>query len=165
VSNDTVGTYQVAATRELTASPERAWQAWSDPELVRQWWGPIGFSCSRADIDFREGGRSLVSMQAAEEYGGMLMHNSWTYTHIAAPARLEFVLSFIDERGDVIDPAGLGLTGVPRDVRHVVTLRPTDAGRTELTVTEYGYSSTEARDLSQAGLEQSLDKMQAIFAS
>jgi uncharacterized protein YndB with AHSA1/START domain len=165
VSNEASATYQVVATRELTATPEQAWRAWSDPELVRQWWGPTGFSCPRADIDFREGGRSLVSMQAPEEYGGMLLHNSWTYTNISEPSRLEFVLNFVEERGNVLDPAVLGLLGVPKDVRHVITLRPIEGGRTELTVTEYGYSSAAARDQSHAGLEQSLDKMQAIFAS
>jgi uncharacterized protein YndB with AHSA1/START domain len=165
VSNDASVSYQVVVTRELTAAPAQAWQAWSDPGLVRQWWGPTGFSCPRADIDFREGGRSLVSMQAPEEYGGMLMHNSWTYTSISEPFRLEFVLNFVDEHGNVLDPADLGLPGVPKDVRHVITLRAIEGGRTGLTVTEYGYSSVEARDQSHAGLEQSLDKMQAIFAS
>ncbi len=164
MSSDSPATYQVVATRELMAAPERAWQAWSDPELVRQWWGPSGFSCPRADIDFREGGRSLVSMQAPEEYGGMVLHNSWTYTRISEPSHLEFVLNFIDEGGDLLDPGVLGLQGVPRDVPHVITLRPIEGGRSELIVTEDGYSSAEARDLSHAGLEQSLDKMQAIFS-
>ncbi len=32
-------------------------------------------------------------------------------------------------------------------------------GKTELTVTEYGYATDEAANLSKAGLEQCLDKM------
>jgi hypothetical protein len=52
---------------------------------------------------------------------------------------------------------------VPRAVRHVVTLRPTDGERTELTVREFGYGTAEARDVSRAGLEQCLDKMVAMF--
>jgi hypothetical protein len=52
---------------------------------------------------------------------------------------------------------------VPRAVRHVVTLRPADSGRTELTVQEFGYGTVEARDVSRAGLEQCLDKMVAMF--
>ena len=48
-------------------------------------------------------------------------------------------------------------------MRHVVTLRPVSDGRTELTVREFGYRTAEARDVSQAGLEQCLDKMVAMF--
>jgi hypothetical protein len=33
-----------------------------------------------------------------------------------------------------------------------------------MTVTEYGYTSSQAVDLSRAGLEQSLDKMAASLA-
>ena len=44
------------------------------------------------------------------------------------------------------------------------TFRATGEGGTELTVTEHGYTTEEARDLSRAGMEQCLDKMAAIFA-
>jgi hypothetical protein len=33
-----------------------------------------------------------------------------------------------------------------------------------MTVTEHGYTTEEARDLSKAGMEQCLDKMAAMFA-
>lgn len=48
----------------------------------------------------------------------------------------------------------------PRDVRHVVTFEPTTHG-TELTVTEYGYTSPQFYELSKAGLEECLDKLEA----
>jgi len=40
---------------------------------------------------------------------------------------------------------------------------PLADGRTAVTVTEHGYRSGEARDLSLAGLEQCLDKMAVMF--
>ena len=52
---------------------------------------------------------------------------------------------------------------MPSGVPHVVTLRPLEDGRTELTVREFGYATAEARDISQAGLEQCLDKMAALY--
>jgi hypothetical protein len=55
------------------------------------------------------------------------------------------------------------MTRVPREVPHVVELTPLEGGRTQLTVTERGYTSREARDVSQGGLEQTLDKLQALF--
>jgi hypothetical protein len=54
--------------------------------------------------------------------------------------------------------------GIPPDVwravRHVVTLRPAGSGF-ELTGREFG--SAGARDISRAGLEQCLDKMELLF--
>jgi uncharacterized protein YndB with AHSA1/START domain len=54
--------------------------------------------------------------------------------------------------------------GVPYDVPHVITFEAAGEGRTEMTVTEHGYTTEQARDLSRAGMEQCLDKMAAIFA-
>jgi hypothetical protein len=46
----------------------------------------------------------------------------------------------------------------------VITFKAVGEGRTEMTVTEHGYTTEQARDLSKAGMEQCLDKMAAIFA-
>ena len=157
-------TSEVVVVRELDAPPDQAWRAWSDPEQIRQWWGPIGFTCTRADVDFRVGGSTLVTMQAPAEYGGFSMHNRWTYTAITEPSRIEFVSTFADADGNVVDPAAVGIPpGVPAEVPHVVDLEPLPDGRTRVTVTEYGYTQEDARAQSQLGQEQCLDKMQALF--
>jgi uncharacterized protein YndB with AHSA1/START domain len=155
-------THDVSVTRLLDAPPEQAWRAWSDGEYVKRWWGPTGFTSPSAEMDFRVGGTSLVCMRAPAEYGGQDMYNSWTYEEIVEPERIAFTLAFVDAAGAPL-PAGSIPPGVPRRVRHLVTLSPADGGRTELTVREYGYATAEARDVSRAGLEQCLDKMQAIF--
>ena len=54
--------------------------------------------------------------------------------------------------------------GVPRDVPHVIVFKAAGDKGTEVTVTEYGYTTEQARDLSRAGMEQCLDKMAAMFA-
>src|SRR5215213_5815747 len=111
----------VAVSRELNASPEAAWRAWSDPDQIRQWWGPTGFTCPRADVDFRVGGATLVTMQAPAEYGGAQWSNRWTYTAIDEPSRIEFVSTFADSDGNTIDRATAGIpAGVPAEVPHVV---------------------------------------------
>ena len=152
-------TSEVVGRRVLGAPPEEVWKAWSVPDHVAQWWGPAGFTCPSAEMDFREGGSSLVCMRAPAEYGGMEMYNTWTYRRIEPHSRIEFDLAFTDaDRARVPSPPG-----VPEDVRHVVTLTRLGSDRTELTVTEYGYTLDEARDLSAAGLEECLDKMESMF--
>jgi uncharacterized protein YndB with AHSA1/START domain len=51
-------------TRVFDAPVEQVWNAWRDSEIVKQWWGPLGFTCPVAEMDFREGGTSLVCMRA-----------------------------------------------------------------------------------------------------
>lgn len=33
----------LVVTRIFDAPVERVWKAWSEPEAVREWWGPTGF--------------------------------------------------------------------------------------------------------------------------
>jgi hypothetical protein len=68
----------------------------------------------------------------------------------------------LSRHGKRIDPARLGLPpDIPQDVRHVVTFKAVDHRQTEMTVTEYSYTSDQVFDLSKAGLKQVLDKMGA----
>jgi uncharacterized protein YndB with AHSA1/START domain len=163
--NDKAGTYDVVITRVLDVPVGEAWMAWSDPEYVTRWWGPAGFTSPSAEMDFRVGGASLVCMRAPAEYGGQDMYNTWTYTRIDPYGRIEFVSNFADEDGTHLDPADMGMPpGVPRDVPHEIVFKAAGENRTEVTVTEHGYTNEQARDLSKAGMEQCLDKMAAIFA-
>ena len=156
-------TYNVVATRVLDAPPTQVWEAWRQPALLQQWWGPKVFSVPVARVDFREGGVTLLAMQAPAEMGGFTLYNTWTYTRLDPHQRLEFVLRFTDPAGAPLDPATLGIQDVPAEVPHVVTFRPVGEGQTEMTITEHGYTAEAARDLSRAGLEECLDKMSVLF--
>jgi uncharacterized protein YndB with AHSA1/START domain len=155
----------VVVTRVFDTPLEQVWRAWVEPEMVKQWWGPTGFTCPLAEIDFREGGTSLVCMRAPKDYGGQDMYNTWTYTKIIPNERIEYTSNFSDRDGIKRTPAQEGIpAGVPEDGHHVVTFKDAGNNRTEMTVTEHGYTSDQAHDLSKTGLEQCLDKMAAIFA-
>ena len=152
-------------TRVFDAPVELVWKAWTDPQHVMRWWGPNGFTAPVARIDFREGGTSLVCMRAPKEFGGQDMYNTWTYQKIVPMELIEFILDWADKDGNRVDPAAMGLPpNMPRDVRHVVTFKAVCDKKTEMTVTEYGYTSDQMLEMSKAGLEQCLDKMAAIFA-
>ncbi len=163
-TNDNTQTFDVVVTRVFDAPVEEVWKAWSSPAYVTRWWGPTGFTSPSAEMDFRVGGASLVCMRAPAEYGGQDMYHTWTYTRIDPHERIEFVSNFADEDGTHIDPAAMGMpTGVPREVPHVIVFKAAGDNGTKMTVTEYGYTTEQARDLSRAGMEQCLDKMAAMF--
>jgi uncharacterized protein YndB with AHSA1/START domain len=154
-------TRDLILTRTFDAPVESVWKAWSDSEHVKRWWGPTGFSAPVAKMDFREGGSSLVCMRSPQ---GHDMYNTWTYKKIVPMSLIEFVLDWADKDGNRVDPASMGLPPtMPRDVRHVITFKSVGTNKTEMTITEFGYTSDEHFDLSKAGLEQCLDKMAALF--
>ena len=163
--NTATNNRNVVVNRVIHAPVDQVWKAWSDSNYVMQWWGPTRFTCPLAKMDFREGGTSLVCMRAPKEFGGFDMYNTWTYSQIIPLARIEFINKFADQNGNQVDPDEIGIPpGVPHEVRHVITFKALNNSQTELTVTEFGYGSDEAHDISKAGMEQCIDKMTAIFA-
>jgi uncharacterized protein YndB with AHSA1/START domain len=157
--------HNVVVTRVFETPVEQIWNAWVEPEMVMQWWGPTGFTSPSAQMDFREGGTSLICMRAPQEFGGQDMYSTWTYTKIVPDERIEYIFNFSDKDGNKLLLAQLGMpAGVPEDGHHVVTFRDLGDNRTEMIVTEHGYTSDQAHDMSKAGLEQCLDKMAGIFA-
>jgi len=160
MTQDASSTKTMTVTRTFDAAVADVWKHWSDSEKVMKWWGPKGFTSPLAKMDFREGGVSLVCMRAPKEFGGFDMYNTWTYKKIVPNERIEFTLNFADKDGNKLDPAQMGLPpGIPKDVPHVITFKALGDKKTEMTVSEFGYTTDEAVNTSKAGLDQCLDKM------
>ena len=156
-------TKQIEVTRTFNAPVEMVWRIWTDPELVKRWWGPKHFTSPVARLDFREGGKSLVSMKAPTEMGGREFYSIWLYVKIIPLQTIEFIQSLSDEDGNKTDPTKVGMpSDFPIDIRTVVTFKEVAGNKTEMTVTEYADFGTIS-NFAQIGLEQSMDKMVAIF--
>jgi uncharacterized protein YndB with AHSA1/START domain len=154
---------QIEVTKIFNAPVEMVWEVWVDPELVKRWWGPKHFISPVAKIDFREGGKSLVSMKAPKEMGGQEWYSVWEYVKIVHLETIEFIQSLADKDGYKTDPTKVGMPAdFPMDIKTVVTFREIANNKTEMTVTEYADFGTIS-NFAQIGLEQSLDKIAAIF--
>lgn len=46
----------VLIRRLVRGTPEQVFEAWTDPEQVKSWWGPAHVSCPECSIDLRVGG-------------------------------------------------------------------------------------------------------------
>ena len=156
--------FDVEVVREFEAPIARVWAAWVEPEGLRQWWGPQGFTCPRAEVDARPGGRISVTMRAPLEWGGSEHHSTWSITELQEPTRLAYVHQFADAEGNALTPAeaGVPMDGVPGRSEHEVDLVDLGDGRTRLHMLEHGYGTESARDLSKSGLEECLDKMAVL---
>lgn len=85
---------QIILTRLIAASPDKVWQAWTDPALLPTWFGPEGFSCKTKEIDLREGGQWRFDMIGPD---GTVYANRHRFTRMVKAARLEFLLDSDDD--------------------------------------------------------------------
>ena len=162
--DSSVETRDLVVTRIFNAPIQRVWNAWTDPQQVMQWWGPIGFSSPSAKMEFREGGTSLVCMRASKEFGGQEHYSTWAYSKIVPMRTIEYIHNLADKHAHKADPVKLGLPpDFPRDQRHLVTFKDLGNGKTEMTITQFDWTVCKMLQLAELGLNQSLDKLAAIF--
>ncbi|WP_135554369.1 SRPBCC family protein [Paenibacillus cymbidii] len=148
--------------RVLDIPIEMVWRGWTDPKLVRLWWGPADYTSPSCEIDLREGGRYLFCMRAPQEQGGQDFYSTGIYSTIIPMERLEFTQHLSDPDGNPIDPAQVGMPAdFPFEVRLEITFKALDGGRTELTIVEHGWSEGHMSTLAELGMRQSLDKFAA----
>jgi uncharacterized protein YndB with AHSA1/START domain len=60
---------EVSFERIYNAPVEKVWQAWTDPNMIKQWWGPNDVTIPECEIDLKVGGRLYIVMEAGEAMG------------------------------------------------------------------------------------------------
>jgi uncharacterized protein YndB with AHSA1/START domain len=71
----------------IPASAERLFEAWTEPEQLKQWWGPESVTCIEAEVDLRVGGRYRIGNQFPN---GKLVWISGTFRMIDRPRKLVY---------------------------------------------------------------------------
>jgi uncharacterized protein YndB with AHSA1/START domain len=62
-SQKTPSTVTLTVRRSIRASAERLFEAWTQPEQLKQWWGPVSVACIDATVDLRVGGGYRIANQ------------------------------------------------------------------------------------------------------
>ncbi|WP_298260239.1 SRPBCC domain-containing protein [uncultured Litoreibacter sp.] len=89
-------THSVLQTRLLNASPEDVWDAWILPELMKQWFCPLGMKAIEAEVDLVVGGTFRIIMDASDAQMrpppamGNFLTAYGTYQRIERPHELVF---------------------------------------------------------------------------
>jgi uncharacterized protein YndB with AHSA1/START domain len=147
---------ELVITRIFNAPRELAWKEWTEPERVKRWWGPEGFTSPFCRIDLRVGGTYLYCIQSPE---GRDYWSTGVYREIVPPERIVCTDSFADEKGRVVPASHYDMSGDwPRELVVTVTFEE-QGGRTKFTLQHVGFTSGEMRDLAKAGWNQSFDKL------
>jgi uncharacterized protein YndB with AHSA1/START domain len=86
-------TKEITFDRTYDAPLTRVWQAWTEPDQLRQWWGPEKTTITDCDIDLRVGGTIRVVMEAGEgmgKYKGTRWPMEGTFTVIDPETQLVY---------------------------------------------------------------------------
>jgi uncharacterized protein YndB with AHSA1/START domain len=57
---------KVENKRELPYPPELVYKAWADPEVMKKWWGPTGFTNTFHKFELKPGGRWIITMHGPD---------------------------------------------------------------------------------------------------
>jgi uncharacterized protein YndB with AHSA1/START domain len=136
-------------------------EAWTDPERLKRWWGPRGFTTPFCEIDLRPGGVFLFCMRSPE---GRDFWGRGVYREVVVPERLVFVLSFANAEGEVVPATHYGLSpDWPLERLMTVTFEELP-GATRVTVWDEGLPVDADRDGVREGWTQSLDRLAEYLA-
>ncbi len=80
--------------RTLTASVDRIWRCWTEPELIRQWFTPAPWKTVEVTQDLRPGGASMIVMENPD---GERFPNPGQFVEIVPQERLVFTDAFIGD--------------------------------------------------------------------
>src|SRR5258708_34256608 len=56
----------MSLTRVCDAPRELIWKLWTEPEHIRKWWGPKGFTLPRGEMEFHPGGTYRFVMRGPD---------------------------------------------------------------------------------------------------
>lgn len=146
---------ELIISRTFDAPRELVWQAWTDPEHVKHWWGPKGFDNEGCTADLRVGGRFNLSMRAPD---GNLYPCVGTFREIVEHERIVY-------EGEAMEGHPCG-AGIPPRATVTVNFVEQD-GKTQLTLhtrfasAERKQAAAEARFV--ISWEEALDRLSEVL--
>lgn len=144
------GARMFAFERDLAASRERVWHAWTSAAAVRRWWSPEHFEVADCEVDATPGGRLCLVLAEGD---GARHEAAGHFVALRRPGALTFELA-------ALDPSGEPLFSAIHELR-----LQRRGGRTSLALTievsEVKPQAAPAVAGIAFGWEQTLDKLEA----
>jgi hypothetical protein len=84
---------EIRISRLLNAPIELVWKVWTDPDHIKNWWGPNGFTNTISKMEVREGGEWDLVMHGPDGtnyknksvFKEVVKHKKIVYEHVSAP--------------------------------------------------------------------------------
>jgi uncharacterized protein YndB with AHSA1/START domain len=153
---------EIIFERTYDASPETVWQAWTNPELLKQWWGPDNVIIPECEVDLRVGGKFYIVMEAGEAMG--------PYKGTRWPMLAEFTV--VEPNAKLFYNAKAWVEGQDKEATQIeqvteLTLSEKE-GKTTLhlkaTINKTGSAAGAAVEGMQYGFTQQLEKLNHFLA-
>jgi uncharacterized protein YndB with AHSA1/START domain len=147
---------EIEFERIYDAPIDIVWKAWTDPDHLKQWWGPDNVSIPECEVDLRVGGRIYIVMEAGEAMGpykGTRWPMEGKYTVVEKNSKLTYVVKAWTEGQDVTT-----------EIDQITELMLFDEnGKTKIrlkaTINKTGSDAKMAVEGMKYGFEQQLDKL------
>ncbi len=91
---------ELRMSRELKAPVELVWKVWTDPDHLKNWWGPNGFTNTISRMDLRVGGEWNLVMHGPDGtdyrnksvFKEIIKYKKIVYEHISGPKFLATII-------------------------------------------------------------------------
>lgn len=146
----TTGNKVLVITRVFDAPRELVFKMWTDPDHLKNWWGPKHHPATVLNMDVRQGGAWRNCLTSVET-GDPLWHHG-IFQEVIEPERLVF--SFVwEEEGE-------------RGIENIVTITFEDVGgKTRMTLRQEPFISVGERDGHGEGWSSTFDRLEELLRS
>jgi uncharacterized protein YndB with AHSA1/START domain len=144
------GQLVLVVRRTIKAPVTRVFDAWTQPEQLRRWWGPRPVTCSEAEVDLRVGGVYRIGNVLPD---GSVLWISGEFEIVEPPYRIVYTW-----RVEGKAPASSERSRV------TVRFEPHESG-TEVVVVHERIDTEETRDDHEKGWNGCLENLEALLAS
>ncbi|MBL8548446.1 MAG: SRPBCC family protein [Hyphomonadaceae bacterium] len=136
-----IGDKDLVLTRVYDAPPEKLFQAWTDPELMKQWFVPRPWTIARVESDIRPGGASIVVMRDPD---GKEYPNPGQYLEVVPNRKLVFTDAYLGDWKHSEKPF----------MTVVLTFEPIAGGKTNYTAYVSHWTKEDCETHEQMGFHQ-----------
>jgi uncharacterized protein YndB with AHSA1/START domain len=111
-------------TRLLAAPRDLVFRSFVEPERMRHWWVPRGFTMLSCKLDLREGGAWRMSIR--DDESGSVQTEVGVYREIRKPESLAFTHAWVRANGTLTHPTLVTVTFAEHGAKTRVTFRQED---------------------------------------
>ena len=148
----------VTMERTFQAPRELVFKAWTDPQLVAQWWGPNGVTNPTCEWEAKPGGKIHIIMLAGPELGPMA-GQEWPMTgvmeDVTPPEKLVFTANAIADDKVILENRTTVTFAIEGDTTKLTV---------QVTVTSVAPAGQFALQGMDIGWNQQLDKLVNFIA-
>jgi len=135
-------------TRIYDRPPSALFKAWTEPQQIKRWWGPRGYTTLSCEMDLRPGGKWHVCSRSPD---GTEYAEHGVFREIVEPLRLVFTHAWEKPQG------------IPEHETLITVTFEEHQGRTMMTVAQGTLNTVESRDSHGEGWSSAFELLEELF--